>query len=249
MFPEVAAFRQWLHRKSPHSSTAQDYGFDLKTFFEWSGKPPRQITVRDIDAFIGYCQDKKLAIGTINRRLCALRSFYSFLEIELDDPPPNPVLPKRHFIKVGRRLPRDVEDDVISELFAVIHRIRDQAMFLIMLRCGLRVGEVRDLKLDDLLLRPPRGGAPRLRVTGKGNVQRVVFLASQPLEALQAWLAERPKSKVANVFLNRFGGRYSVTGIQRLLVRYCRKAQVSVTCHQFRHYAEFRTMPRATLSP
>ena len=83
MFPEVAAFRQWLHRKSPHSSTSADYGFDLKTFFDWAKKPPRAITLRDVDAFIGYCQDRKLAVGTINRRLCALRSFYTFLEIEL----------------------------------------------------------------------------------------------------------------------------------------------------------------------
>lgn len=235
MFPEVAAFRQWLRRKFPNSSTHHDYGFDLKTFFNWANKPPCQIKVRDIDGFIAFCMTKGLAIGTINRRLCALRSFYAFLEIDLDDPPPNPVLPKRHFIKVGRRLPRDVEDDVLAELFAVVQRVRDQAMFILMLRCGLRVGEIRDLKLDDLLLKPSRGGAARLRVTGKGSVQRVVFLAAQPLAALQAWLAERPKSPDPNVFLNRFGRRYSVIGIERLLGRYCRKAQVKLTCHQLRH--------------
>jgi hypothetical protein len=93
-------------------------------------------------------------VATVNRRLAAIRTFYHFLQTETGDAPPNPVLPRRHVIRQGRRLPRDAKDADIERLFAAITSSRDQAVFLLMLRCGLRVGEVRNLSLDDLCLGP-----------------------------------------------------------------------------------------------
>jgi integrase/recombinase XerC len=104
-----------------------------------------------------------------------------------------------------------------------------------MLRCGLRVGEVRNLSLNDLFLEPAFGSLPRLWLHGKGGRQRVVYLSSQPLAVLQVWLAVRPKVDDQAVFLNRFGQRLSVTAIQKRLGVYCRKAGLWVTCHQLRH--------------
>lgn len=108
-------------------------------------------------------------------------------------------------------------------------------MFLIMLRCGLRVGEIRRLSLTDLDLKPAPGLLSRLYVTGKGGKQRVVYLSAQPLHALKEWLAGRPNSTDPAIFLNRYGRRLSVTGIQKRLAGYCHRAGVSLTCHQFRH--------------
>ncbi len=235
MLAEIESFAKWLRRKSPHTTTAVHYTNDLKLFFAWIDKPPNTITLRDVDAFIEHSQQQGHSIATVNRRLAALRSFYHFREIENDDARPNPVIPKRHFIRQGRRLPRDVQDAEIEKLFAVITSVRDRVMFLLMLRCGLRVGEVRDLSLNDLYLQPNAGSLPRLWLHGKGGAQRVVYLSAQPLATLKAWLTIRPTVEEQAVFLNRFGRRFTVTGIQLRLADYCHQADVWITCHQFRH--------------
>ena len=235
MLPEIERFQKWLRRKAPHASTCIHYINDLELFFAWLPKAPGEVGVQDVDLFIQYSQAKGYAMATINRRLAALRSFYHFLAVESDSAPHNPVVPRRHFIRLGQRLPRDIQDSNLEKLFAVICGPRDRAMFLLMLRCGLRVGEVRNLSLGDLYLEPSFGSLPRLWLNGKGSRQRVVYLSAQPLAALQNWLSIRPQADDPAVFINRFKHRLTVTGIQDRLAGYCRKAGLWVTCHQFRH--------------
>lgn len=235
MLPEVQQFQKWLRRKSPHASTYIHYTNDVQLFFTWRTQAPATITLRDVDAFIEHCQQRGQRIATINRRLASLRAFYQFLALELENAPTNPVIPKRHFIRQGRRLPHDVPDAQLMQLFHVITSVRDRAMFLLMLRCGLRVSEVRNLSLNDVYLQPTTGHLPRLWVQGKGSVERVAYLSAQPCTALQAWLAQRPSVVEPAVFLNRFSRRLSVTGIQDRLAVYCRQCDCWLTCHQLRH--------------
>jgi site-specific recombinase XerD len=239
MLPEVVSFQKWLRRKRPGSATARHYTSDARLFFAWFGKPPGAVTLHDVDAYIEHCQTLGHATATINRRLYALHTFYVFLGVERDDAPANPVLARRHYIHQGRRLPRDVEDAQITRLFALITHPRDRAMFLLMLRCGLRVGEVQALSLGDLYLQPDDGQLPRLFIYGKGGYERVAYLCPQVLAALDFWLRVRPKNVRAGagdaVFVGRFGERLLVNGIQRCLARYCRRAGMWITCHQFRH--------------
>ena len=236
MLPEIVRFNKWLRRRSPNAATHVHYTNDLELFLTWLDKPPDEVTLRDVDAYIEHCQtDLGHAIATVNRRLAAIRSFYHFLDVESDDAPPNPVLPKRHLVQKGRHLPRDAQDADIARLFAVIESVRDRAMYLLMLRCGLRVAEVRDLSMGDLYLQPTPGSLPRLRLRGKNDAQRVVYLSTQALAALQAWLEVRPKVTDDAVFLSHFKTRLKVNSIQVTLARYCRKAGVWITCHQLRH--------------
>lgn len=235
MLPEIEAFQKWLRRKAPNASTQIHYPNDLELFFTWLNQPVAAVTLRDIDRYVEHCQQEKQAIATINRRLAALRAFYRFLEIEQENAPKNPVLPQRHYIRPGFRLPRDVQDRDLEQLFTVIHFPRDRAMFVLMLRCGLRVGEVRSLCMNDLYLEPTPGSLPRLWLHGKGGRERVAYLSRQPLAALRAWLAVRPVSTCPAVFLNRFGQRLTVTGIQDRLAGYCHQAGIWLTCHQLRH--------------
>jgi integrase len=235
MLPEIERFQRWLRRKAPLAATHIHYVNDLELFFAWVDKPPQDVKVQDIDLFIELSQAQGRAIATVNRRLAALRSFYRFLAIEAENAPRNPIIPMRHFIRQGQRLPRDVQDPDLERLFSVVSGPRDRAMFLLMLRCGLRVGEVRNLSLKDLYLEPATGSLPRLWLHGKGGGQRVVYLSAQPLAALQVWLSIRPTVKDEAVFLNRFGRRLTVTGIQDRLAACCRVAGVCITCHQLRH--------------
>jgi len=236
MLPEVLRFNKWLRRRSPHATTSVEYTKDLRLFFDWVDKPPNEVTLRDVDAFIEHCQtDLGHAIATVNRRLAAISSFYHFLSVESDDAPVNPVLPKRHFVRQGRHLPRDAQDIDIARLFAVIESVRDRAMYLLMLRCGLRVCEVHNLSMDNLYLQPTSGSLPRLRLRGKNDSERVVYLSTQALAALQDWLDVCPKVTDDAVFLSHFKTRLQINSIQVTLGRYCRKAGVWITCHQLRH--------------
>jgi site-specific recombinase XerD len=235
MLSEIEQFQKWLRRRAPHSSTHIHYASDLELFFNSSFKTVSNVTMQDVDVFIEQSQKKDHAIATINRRIAALCSFYRYLAMMSDDAPANPVRLRRHFIHVGKRLPRDVKDEDLARLFAVIDSRRDRAMFLLMLRCGLRVGEVRNLSMNDLYLYSVSGNLPRLWLHGKGDKERVVYLSSQAMNALEAWLEIRLNGSEQAVFMNRSGKRLTVTGIQLQLAMYCQHAGVWITCHQLRH--------------
>ncbi len=237
MLPQVRRFSKWLQRKSPHASTPIHYANDLDLFFTWLDKPPDAVTFQDIDHYIEHCQQNGHAIATVNRRLAAIRSFYGFLDSEDEDDLFNPVHPRRHYIRQGQHLPRDVQDADIEQLFTVIENRRDRAMFLLMLRCGLRVGEVHSLSLSDLYLNANNGHSttPRLWLHGKGDAQRVVYVSHQALKALHNWLTVRPQAQSQAVFLSRLRQRISVRTIQDRLTRYGRQVGIDISCHQLRH--------------
>jgi site-specific recombinase XerD len=186
-------FSAYLNRRHRHSSTPKHYLSDLAIFTRAvPGKSPEDIGVRDINRFI----DSQLAAGlksaTINRRLASLHTFFEFLALE--DPErewPNPVIKRTHHLKTGRQLPRDLPDADVARLFSAITDPRDRAMFGLMLGAGLRVGEVACLRLDGLQAPAGADQLYSLRVRGKGNRERVVWLTPSLQADLQAWLNER----------------------------------------------------------
>ena len=235
MLSEIEAFVNWVRRRNAAARTWRDYSYDLHQFLAVVGdRSPGEINFRDIDQFVNSQISQGFKPATINRRLAAIVAFYNYL---VDEAPTLvcPVLPHRHCLREPQRLPRPVQEDVLERFFAVIEDRRDRAMFLLMLRCGLRVSEVRNLSMKDLYLEPAPGSLPRLWLHGKGGRQRVVYLSAQPLAALKSWLEVRPIVKDQAVFLNKFGKCLTVTGIQDRLAKYCREAGLWVTCHQFRH--------------
>ena len=242
MHPELTRFESWLTCQYPHSSVRKHYMSDLALFFSYSGKPPSVISFHDVDDYIQHCLAQGLSPLTINRRLSSLRTFYYFLSIVNDVSVACPVIPRRHFLRKPQPLPRDASEEQIRILFSHIHSPRDRAMFTLMLECGLRVGEIHNLSLEDVLSEGP----PRLRIHGKGDQYRIDYLPPPAWEALQSWLTSRPVRKDRAAFISEHGKRLSVSGIQFILKGYCRKAGVHVTCHQFRH-AFGRRMAEARL--
>ena len=231
-------FTRWVRRKFPETSTATHYGSDIRLFLQWINKPVLEVRVQDVDAYCQQCQKAGQRATTINRRLATLRTFYEWLSLELDVSFKHPVVPRRHFIRIGKKLPRDVREDVVTKLFAHMPSARDRAMFVLMLRCGLRVGEVQTLSLQDLMLPGPHDHSkmlPRLRVIGKGRKERTAYLSGLALDTLNAWLKLRPSVASDAVFVNQHGRRMTVNGIQFVLRTITRRAGLRVTCHQFRH--------------
>ena len=153
-------FERHLQRRYPERSTAKHYLSDLRQFEKVCSKPWSEVTTQDIDAFVDYGQGHEWKPATVRRRVAALKTFFEFYAEEMDTlEQPNPVQPWRQSPKRGQRLPRDVSDEALEQLWLAIDQPRDQVWFTLMLRGGLRVGEVVTLKRGDLLS-PATGEEP-----------------------------------------------------------------------------------------
>jgi len=232
MLSEIERFVNWVRRRSPEARTWRDYGYDLRLFMEAVGdRPLKDITFRDIDRFIAIQSEKGFKPSTINRRLAAVISLYGFLAAE-DDELVCPVIVRRHHVREHQRLPRPVQEEDLRRFFAVIEDRRDRAMFLLMLRCGLRIGEVANLRLVDLFLDEE---FPRVVVRGKGSRERGVYLSPQAKHCLQEYLKERPSAKSEFVFLSYLEEGLSTTSIHNRLLKYRAEADIQITAHRLRH--------------
>jgi site-specific recombinase XerD len=132
-------------------------------------------------------------------------------------------------------LPIHLRDAQVSTLFKEINDTRDRAMFMLMLRCGLRVEEVARLTVDAI-----EYARRQLYVfNGKGGKDRVVYLSEDALSALQAYMQKRKWSKEKRVFLVQKGplkgNPISVRGIQKRIEYYAKKTKIQVSCHPLRH--------------
>ncbi len=233
MLAEIERFVNHVRRRNPQARTWRDYQYDLAQFAAQVGSERALATLQlqDIDAFILVQADRGFKPATINRRLAAIASLFTFLS----DEDPNlvcPVLTHRHSIRQPQRLPRPVPAEDLSRFLAAIEDVRDRAMVLLMLRCGLRISEVASLKISDLYLRERQ---PRLQVSGKGSRERVVYLSAQAERALRAYLAQRPKVPADFLFVSYLGGGLSTTAIHKRLMRYRQLTGVTLSAHRLRH--------------
>jgi site-specific recombinase XerD len=232
MLAEIERFVNWVRRRSPGARTWKDYGYDLRFFVQVVGdRKPAEITFRDIDRFIAVQSEKGFKPSTINRRLASVIVLYDFLAAD-DDELACPVIIRRHHLREQQRLPRPVQEQDLKRFFAVIEDRRDLAMFILMLRCGLRIGEVASLQMGDLYLDEEY---PRLVVHGKGSRERGVYLSRQAERALREYLAERPSVKSEFVFLSYLEEGLSTTSIHNCLLKYRQMAGIQITAHRLRH--------------
>jgi site-specific recombinase XerD len=232
MLAEINRFVNWVRRRNPDARTWRDYGYDLKQFAAMVGdRPLNAVTFHDIDRFVIEQAARGFQPATINRRLAAIMSLYTFIS---DDEPTLmcPVLPHRHWLKEPQRLPRPVQPDDLTRFFAVIEDARDRAMFVLMLRCGLRISEVANLQVADLYLDE---SLPRLVAHGKGSKERAVYLSPQAERILRAYLVKRPQARSNFVFLSYLGEGLSTTAIHKRLMLYRAEASVTLTAHRLRH--------------
>ncbi len=232
MLVEIERFVNWVRRRNSQARTWRDYGYDLRQFVAVVGdRAPKSITFRDIDQFIASQSERGFKPTTINRRLASVLAFYVFLSGEEDDLV-CPVIPRRHHVREPQRLPRPMQEADLHQFFAVISDVRDRAMFLLMLRCGLRISEVASLLLADLYLNETY---PRMVIHGKGSRERAVYLSPQAERALRDYLALRPSAASDFVFLSYQLDGMSTTAIHKRLMRYRQQSAISITAHRLRH--------------
>jgi site-specific recombinase XerD len=228
----IARFQGYLQRRQYAAHTIASYTLDLQLFFAACHRPLTQVTFREVEQFIERQYQQGLAPTTIHRRLHALKHFFDYL-IEQRRVPGNPVKPS-HMVRRGRPLPKALSQEQVQRLFAQIHHPMDKALFLLMLRCGLRVSEVTALQLEQI-----DWPQQAIRIEqGKGRKDRRVYVSPDAVTSLQVCLARRPTQAAGRyVFWNQKRPQrpLSIKAVQKRIERYAKAAGLTVSCHGLRH--------------
>jgi len=194
-----------------------------------------QTTATDVDAWIEAAFRHPLAPSTVATRLRVLQGFFAFLH-DQGVIAQSPIRLPRHHILVPQDLPRPMAEDEVVAFFRVIDAVRDRTMFLLMLRCGLRVSEVSSLAWAALDFAQ---GTVRID-RSKGQVDRVVYLAPDVAKTLQQWQrlqGAAPRYVFPSRVTRKGGLPLSAQQIQHCMTRYLRLAGITkpYSPHALRH--------------
>ncbi len=228
-------------------ATIVNYMADLRAFLRWSEtrkgatSSPLSMGTSDIEAYCSFLQETKShAPATINRRIQALRKFYTFTAAQ-GWTPANPAEGASLLNEVASQRSRFLTSEDVERLLAAVRNgrprwvERDWAIIQVLVGAGLKLGELTQLRLADL---HQRADQPFLTVgdeTGESN--RIIPLEAAVYDALSSYLpARQAASGVDHLFVNRDGNPLSTRSVQRLLHRYARAAGLdSLTTQALRY--------------
>lgn len=268
LIQEYASYKLSLQGCS--KKTVEEYLLDLRTFFRFLLARERDIDpaseeftridvssvgleklgkihAEDIYDFLFYTNEQRgNQWAARSRKLSALRSLYKYLvskrhyleenpTVDIDSPKPKKSLPKFLTLEESEALLDAVENDRESPF-----RVRDYAIITLFLNCGMRVSELVGINLGDI---DPQ--LRSMRVTGKGNKERIIYLNDACRQALGAYLEIRKSAKYASVndkgvFISRFEQRMSVKTVQSMIYKYLNMAGLEskhYSVHKLRHTA------------
>lgn len=202
---------------------------------------PLQITIVELQNFIEYINELGMTPYSQARIISGLKSFYKFLVYEGElDQDPTALLESP---KLGRKLPDTLNIHEIDKIFETIDHSTDQgmrnrAMLETLYSSGLRVSELVNLKLSNILF-----DVGFLRVVGKGNKERLVPVGKEALKFINIYRNEvRVHQEVkpgheAFLFLNRRGSQLSRQMIFMTIKDLVAKSGLNkkVSPHTFRH--------------
>jgi len=252
----VEDFLQYLrHERGQAEHTQKTYAALLGKFTAWAAKQNltdwKQVGLKHLMAFLQQERErpladepkestKRLSSESVYLEIAALRAFYRFAENEKLLPvnaAENLSLPRR-----WQRLPRALTNDEIEKLLApespeTPESLCDQAILELAYASGLRLAELRNLRLEQLHL-----DAGFINVIGKGNRERVVPVGRPAVAALNRYLATgRPRlvtpRSPANVFLTKRGTPFAPVTLWSRVKNRVRRAGVArnITPHMLRH--------------
>jgi len=191
-----------------------------------------QVTRNDLSRFVEHEQDRDLKPHSVSTRLRSLYAFLGYLvEREIVHPD---VIRKKMYIKVPDALPRAIDPENIKQLLSVIKKPRDRAMIMVLLRTGMRIGELLTTTLEDLNLNENR---IEIFEAHKNRVGRVVYISDDALRALKRWIALREPHQ-HYLFYGRQGRPLCYEAARTMFINYLDKADLShkgYTLHCLRH--------------
>ena len=229
-------YLQHKYRRNQRVNTLLTSGYTVRLFLLFLQKIGRQriedLTRRDIEAYVENEQDRGLKIRAVKTKLAALYAFLNYLvksDILLPD-----ILQRKIRIKMPEALPRAIESEDLTTLLSVVAKVRDRAMIMLLLRTGMRIGELLNLHVADINLQEQKISI----YIGEKNAQgRVVYYCDDAKEALVAWLRTRDPEQ--RYLFHGHGGRpLSYAGARKAFRKYLEKSGLvakGYTLHQLRH--------------
>ena len=247
--------------KGKSQKTVDEYFIDLRTFFRFIKLHKKltdetefdkikiddidlsvvaSVTLNDAYEFMNYIQRERGNNNTTRARKCSsLKGFYNYLTIkkhliendplkELETPKKKKSLPKYLTLEQSIELLNAVEGS---------YKERDYAIITLFLNCGLRVSEMASLNYSDIRT------DNTLRVVGKGNKERIIYLNNSCVTAIKSYMKVRPVDGVIDkkaLFISRNHRRMSVKTIQAMVYKYLEKIGLDsqgYSCHKLRHTA------------
>jgi len=191
-----------------------------------------EITKNDIEVFIEHEQDRGLMLSTVRTKLHCVNAFLGFAidaGIVRTD-----VLASRIRLKKPETLPRAMDPDDVKQLLSVIDNVRDRAMIMILLRTGMRIGELLSTRLPDIHLKDRRID---IYESSKNRLGRVVYLSDDAMSALKAWLKMREPHKEV-LFYAQSRNTMSYSTARQIFENYLKKADLvtkEYSLHALRH--------------
>src|SRR5512139_266097 len=186
----------------------------------------------DIEGYIEHEQDRGVKPSTIDMRVRSLRAFFHFL---IDEGALGPeMLLKKVKIKVPEALPRAMDPDDVKRLIKVVTDTRDRAMVLVLLRTGMRIGELLHTLVSEVSVKERK---IEIYEAQKTQVGRVVYLTEDAVVALKAWLRKRESQKKYLIYTRR-GQTMSYPAARMMFQKYLDKAGLlhkGYTLHCLRH--------------
>jgi site-specific recombinase XerD len=234
--PHIKDFIAYLRLKDISTGTIARYIRILGALFEEVGlgeQEPARITATQLRSFVIGLQAKGLSPSTLSGHVLSLKRFFGFLLEEgyaTTDPSrglPNP--------KIGQRLPKVLSMSELQQLFAAFDETtrtgrRDKLFFQLSYAGGLRISEARHLRVDDI---DWVEGA--LRIVGKGDKERRVYLKPVMLEALREHIRDFQITDF--LFPGMAGQPVSTHHMQQSFQKHVKLADLkkSATPHSLRH--------------
>nr|DAI53017.1 MAG TPA: SITE SPECIFIC RECOMBINASE XERD [Inoviridae sp.] len=247
--------------KGRSSKTVDEYYTDLRTFFRYMKRQRglvspdtedeavsldgvdlefvRSVTLNDVYEYLNYAKNER---GNSNktraRKVSSLRMFFRYLTDKTHQLEHNPVQ-NLDTPKSKKSLPKYLSLEQSLELLTKVKGEfpeRDYCMLVLLLNCGLRRAELAGLNLEDI------GRDNTLRVHGKGNKERMLYLNEACRNALTQYLKVRPVDGVADkdaLFLSRLKKRISLQGVHYIIKGYLQQVDGAqgLSTHKLRHTA------------
>lgn len=244
-------------------STTKEYGYDISNFLQFIKKSKenldekledihiidipikyiKDVTIVDLHSYMAYLEKSSgNSPRTRSRKVSSLRSFYKYL-VQVRELFSENVTDKLSLPKTSTRNPvyltleesEHLLNTILEETKNPTFRTRDYAMVSLFLNCGLRVSEVQSINISDIK-------DHILKVIGKGDKERYLYLNESCITAIQEYLKYRePKDPEEDaLFLSNRRTRISVRAIQRRVDHYLKLAGFDTnlySTHKLRHTA------------
>jgi integrase/recombinase XerD len=225
---DTELIRLWISQKA--KTTQKTYITISRQFLAFAGKELREIMLEDILLWLESFQLRQASQNTINNKLGAIKSLFSF-GVKTGYLLANPVSMVKTLKPKDALNERILLDEEVKKLITAASSVRDRSILILLYILGLRISELVGLNWSDF---QPTEEAIAVTIFGKGHKTRTLLIT----RTLWSELKQLPRSdKTEAVFLSRFGNRLDRHAIHRLIKKAVEKAGINphTSAHWLRH--------------